>query len=690
MAFDTPCPKHFHMNQVNQVGFERKSYRLHPLTQFLVNLSIITGITLIVIGIDQLNSLTDQIFRAYMFLTIGSCALIFLPAQARLATPPLTLYFILLLAASICVSMQNNIFQILQRAAPIAWERFSSQWLISIASFITIFVAWQKLRKRDAQRIERVDILCASAVLLVAFAVRAWSVVTRSPIGIEDEVQVFSAVLSTGGYVNINPLTTLNAFPAFYHWVISYIYSPFYDVVDLFVFQKILVALAGAASISLWYMILLHFRGRSAALVASSLLCFLGWHWLNSRFLYCYPYDLAFSAAGILCSLIALRNQSVFHAMLSGMFCALTLVFQKAGVMVCPLIAYIFLEALIRRDKIQRREKLLLASIWILSIVFFYMPFIVYGVSPSNPEGLFPRQSGVLATRAAELVRLRIGEFEALRLMVIDLFLQLQRLEFDHVRHLFRLHGPILDPVLSGLFFLGLVKVVVSTLKDSGARICLVGFIVFSLPMIISFPIDSGSEHGLSRRFLGSSPFVAWMGAVGADLLVRRFLAPRFHAAALVLLCCLSAYGNFFYLMRDYLGANNPADISAHKDLAIQRSSSALLVRNLAKSGFRVVYYWDSRPLAGALSTKGLRSLTQDLPNVIHVDTIEELRNQILLSKSAPQFVVIPAATAFMDKLYQDMPTQIGDIIPSHVWMPGPTDTRMIPTSWYAFVRATN
>lgn len=673
------------MNQVDQSGADR-----HPLTQVWVTLSLLLGLTLIIVGICELNSLTDNTFRAYLFLTIGSCVMIFLPANARLSASPLALKIILIAATSTCVVMQTKAMQLLGRAASFSWERFSSLWLVSMASFVMGFAAWQKLRKHASRQAQRIDILCAGAVFVVAFALRAWAVVTRSPIGIEDEVQVFSAVLSPAGYVNINPLGTLNAFPSFYHWAISYLYRPFYAVVDLFVFQKILVAAAGAASVSLWYLIIRHFHSRSVALVFASLLSFLGWHWLNSRLLYCYPYDLAFAAAATLCALLSLRDRSVFHAMLSGLFCALTLVFQKSGVMVCPLIAYIFFEAIVRRDKAQRRETLLYVTIWAASIAFFYMPFIMYAISPSNPEGLLPRQSGILATRSAELARAGIGQIEAIRRMVAEVFLQLQHFEFDHVRHLFRLNGPILDPVLSGLFFLGFVRVVVSSIKDAGSRLCLIGFALFTLPMIISFPIDSGIGHGLSRRFVCSSPFVAWMGALGAALLVQRILPTRLHATALVSLCCASAYGNFFYLMKDYLGPRNPTDIAAHKDLAIQRSSSMLLVRNLATSGFRIIYYWDSRALAGALTTKDLRSLTHDLSNVVHVDSVQELRNQIVAGNSAPQFVVIPAATAFMDKFYQDIPAQISDVVPAHLWIPGPTDTRMVPTSWYAFVRASN
>jgi hypothetical protein len=556
--------------------------------------------------------------------------------------------------------------------------------------FVLIFAAWQQLRKRPTTHMDPTDSWLACSVFLVALALRSWNVVTRSPIAIEDEFQHFSAILSPGGYININPLATLNSFPCFYYWAVSYLYRPFYAVVDLFVFQKVLVAVAGAASVSLWYVIIRLFHTRSVALVFASLLSFLGWHWLNSRLLYCYPYDLAFVAAGCLCALLSIRGRSVFCAMLAGLFCALTLVFQKSGVLVCPLVAYIFLDALVRSDKDRRREILLYGMVWGLSIAFFYMPFIMFAVSPSNPEGLLPRQSGILANRSAELARAGVGQLEAVRRMVADLFLQLQYLEYDHVRHLFRINGPILDPVLSGLFFLGLVKVIFSSVKDAGARLCLIGFTLFTLPMIISFPVDSGLGHGLSRRFLCSAPFVTWMAALGASLLVKRTLPERLHTRAFIILCCASAYGNFFYFMKDYVGPKNPSDIAIHKDLAIQRSSSTLLLRSLAKSGFRVVYYWDSRPQANALTTKDLRSATHDLPNIVHVTSIEELRSQIATGGTAPLFVVVPASTAIMDKFYQDIPAQLSDLVPSHLWMPGAPDTRMVPTSWYAFVRTTN
>lgn len=673
------------MNQIDQ-----SSADLRPLTQALVTVCIVISLGLICAGIYELNSLTENTSRPYLLMTVGSCALALLPRKARLAPSPIILMSVLALAIVACGLTQTRVVELLRSKNSIPWEVFSYQWSLSMGFFVLIFAAWQLLRKRPTTRMEPVDTWLACSIFLVALALRSWNVVTRSPIAIEDEFQHFSAILSPGGYININPLGTLNSFPCFYYWAVSYLYRPFYAVVDLFVFQKLLVAVAGAASISLWYLIIRLFHSRSVALVFASLLSFLGWHWLNSRLLYCYPYDLAFVAAGCLCALLSLRARSVFYAMLAGLFCALTLVFQKSGVLVCPLIAYIFLDALVRSDKERRREILLYGMVWGISIAFFYMPFIMFAVSPNNPEGLLPRQSGILANRSDELARAGVGQLEAIRRMVADVFLQLQYLEYDHVRHLFRINGPILDPVLSGLFFLGLVKVIFSSVKDAGSRLCLIGFALFTLPMIISFPVDSGLGHGLSRRFLCSAPFVTWMAALGASLLVKRTLPERLHTRALIILCCASAYGNFFYLMKDYLGPKNPLDITIHKDLAIQRSSSTLLLRSLAKSGFRVVYYWDSRPQANALTTKDLRNATRDLPNIVHASSIEDLRSQLSAGTSAPQFVVIPASTGIMDKFYQDLPAQLSDLVPSYLWMPGSTDTHMVPTSWYAFVRTTN
>jgi hypothetical protein len=660
------------------------------IKQILVTFSILFSLGLLCAGIYQLNNLTENTLIAYSLISAGSILLILLPSQARINLNPLLLKIGLVLALGVSAVNQVKASSMLLSNHLIAWQNFSSVWLVSLACFVAAFAAWQQLRKTTPVQQERIDMTLSWMVFFIAFLLRSWNVVTRSPIAIQDEIQVFSGLLSTGGYVNVNPLTTLNAFPSFYYWAISYLYRPFYPMVDLLMFQKLLVAAAGAASVSLWYLIVRHFHTRSVALVLASLLSFMGWHWVNSRFLYCYPYDLAFSAAGILCTLISLRDRNVFHAMLAGLFCSLTIIFQKSGLLVCPLIAYIFFEKLIKQGSNQRKETLLCAAVWAVSIAFFYMPFVVFSLSPNNPEGVLPRQMGILAGRNAELARAGIGQLNAVTLMITDVFLQLQRFEFDHVRHIFRLNGPILEPVLSGLFILGFVRVVFSSIKEFSSRMCLIGFALFSLPMIISFPIDSGIGHGLSRRMLCCSPFVAWMAALGASLAVQRIVPSRLHITTLVALCCGSAYGNFFYLMKDYLGTNNPRDIAAHKDLAIQRSSSTLLLRSLATSGFQVIYYWDSRPLAGALSTTDLRHVTLDFPNIKHVDSIQELRSQISNGGEAPQFIVIPASTVFMDKFYQDIPSQISDLVPSHLWIPGPTDTHMIPTSWYAFVRAFN
>jgi hypothetical protein len=78
---------------------------------------------------------------------------------------------------------------------------------------------------------------------------------------------------------------------------------------------------------------------------------------------------------------------------------------------------------------------------------------------------------------------------------------------------------------------------------------------------------------------------------------------------------------------------------------------------------------------------------TRDLPNVVHVESVEQLRAKLLELGDAPAFVVFPAATAILDKYYQDIPAQLSDLIPTYLWRPGPLDQHQIPTVWYAFVR---
>ena len=131
-----------------------------------------------------------------------------------------------------------------------------------------------------------------------------------------------------------------------------------------------------------------------------------------------------------------------------------------------------------------------------------------------------------------------------------------------------------------------------------------------------------------------------------------------------------------------------PISGTVDKDLGIQRASTIKTVRELARTGLNTLYLADPQPMPKALNTKDIKWALRDLPSAEQVPSLEALRERLEHLSGKPAFVVVPASTATLGKHYQDLPTQLADIVPSYLWLPGPKDQHGIPTLWYAFVYA--
>ena len=652
-------------------------------------LAIILSVCAICVGIYLLEGDYTNLWWAYLPLILGSGYLVSLPNSTRaIATRPL-LKTILTAGAAASLALLVLTLRMLLSNKPIDWSNFMLHWLGSVLCLVMAFASWQGLRRKNSCPFEKSDLRIALGTFVMAFICRSWMVVTRSPIAIEDEIGVFSGGASPTVTALISPISTLGSFPALYYWLMQTLYIPFQPFIDYYAFHKVSVAAAGAISIAAWYLVIRFYNSQIVGVCFAILLSFLGWHWLNTRFIYSYPYDLALISIGTLFILMSIKRESVFLAMTAGLASFLTLLFEKIGIVIFPFIAYILMDhAVSRRSKEERKKLLLLGAVWIGTAAFLYVPFFMYGTNASNPERILHRHTGILANQAKYFAESGVSQFDAIWQMICEVLWQLQDCEFDQVRHLLKLKGPILDPVLSALFFLGLIQTVMTLHRSQESRLCLVGFGLFALPMIISFPMDSVGNHGVSHRFIGCSLFVTWMGARGAQLIAQRLVSSANHRRCMIGLCVASGFINVYFLFSHYLGSHNPRLIAGHKDLGIQRSSILSTVRSLAASGYAVLSYWNPRSLPEGWALDGIQFATGDFWNVVHINSVEVLRSKIISSAGSPLFVVVPAANAFLGKSYQDIPQQLQDLIPQYLWMPGPIDQHGSPTCWYAFVRA--
>lgn len=656
-----------------------------PLQGRLSAYGIVLGLISALAGIFLVESNQESLSLASVLFGLGCALLAFLPARAslldlhpnpKLLAVPLALTSAVLLW-SVCLSVSSG-------AIP-SWELLTIKWFLAV---LTLIVALFLVSGVVAWRLCWVDLGIAAGLFGVALALRCYMLITRSPISIEDEIQVFGAALGVNAVPSVSPFETLNSFTGLWYWIVYFLYEPVRSVFDKYSFEKLLMASAGAVSVPVWFLVIRAFSSRTVALCSASLLCFLGWHWLNSRLLYIYPVDLALISLATLCAVSSLKNGNLGLAGLAGALSGFILVTQRIGVMTLPLIGYLLIDSFIIGDIKKRRATLSIGVTWLASLVFVFLPVFLYVSVNNSGEGLLPRHSLMATGRAAAIASTGLTEVSAFFLIAKDVFQQLLVSESDAIRHLFRTEGPILDPIFSSLFILGLFVAARRAPSQQLARFLFVGLALFSLPMILSFPADGGVTRGLARRMLGTCFFVAGFAGVGAELLSQRLFTPRRQAIFLIVLCGASCLTNISFFFSSYMPVSVVGDGTTDKDLGIQRASTIQTVRRLAATGLDTLYLCDQQPTPKMLNTKDIKQALTDLPRAQQVGSLQALRDQLQALAGKPVFVVVPASTATLPKVYQEIPNQLVDIIPSYLWMPGPEDQHGIPTLWYAFLYA--
>ncbi len=619
-----------------------------------------------------------------IFLLGSGCALVtFLPARASLVellpnrkvAATLFLVAAVVLMTRICINIKNY-------GSP-DWEQLVIDWAGSV---VCLVAALSMLSRVAVPRSVSKDLLIAAVFFLLALALRCVMLVTRSPVSIEDELHVFGASVPAENVPMVSPFGSLNAFPALWYWAVYFAYKPFKHLIDLYSFEKLLMASLGALSISALFLLVRSYCERRVAVCSAWLLCFLGWHWVNSRILYAYPIDLALISLVILSISVSLKGDHLGLASFAGALSGLTVISQKIGVMVFPFIGYLLVDSFLTSDATRRKRVLKIAVVWLASAMFLLLPGILYWVKPTLGQDFLPRQSFMASGRAQSLASGGLTQAGAFVLMVKDVFRQLLVSESDAVRHLFRIGEPILDPIFALLFVLGSFAALRMFLSQQWARLAFVGLAVFALPMILSFPADGGLARGLARRMLGTCFFVAWLGGVGAELLSKRLLPERMQGKFIALLCAVSAFVNLTGFSSSYVPAAVTAPASLDKDLGIQRGITIKTVRSLARSGVSTLYLADQEPMPNMHNTKDIKPALGALPNAEQVPSLEVLRERLRQLAGKPAFVVVPGSTATLTKHYQDIPAQLADVVPSYLWVPGPRDQHGIPAVWYAFV----
>lgn len=543
-------------------------------------------------------------------------------------------------------------------------------WPLGVAILLVIGISLDVRRGIRIPIPQRKDLLDFFGIFLVALICRAWGPNMIAGDELMQTIEVLYIPTVKPSWLEVSSAT----YPFFIMHIMYLLQQLTTGLVDLLVLQKWLSFIAGSLSVALLYAIIRIFSSRASALGGALLLCFMGWHWLNSRFIYAYPLDLANIGAGVFLTLLAFRTSSITIGILAGICCAFALILQKVGVIMLPFIAYLGFEALFSGPKPRMKRVAIMGLVILLSLAVTYEPFIVQHIVK---KGAFPRQSGAYQLRVERLHELGFSQTSALWFVLGDVFRQLQVDTSDFIRHMFRVHRPILDPVFSCLFSVGFLYSLLTLPRSQASRVRVVGFLVFSLPMILGFPTDDPSR-GLARRMLASSLFLAWIGVEGAQQIVRRFASESASSRFTIGLCSIAALTNIYFAVR-FSVTQPQTDWYGGAGGGIRSYAMSRLARDAASKGLpvSVVEHIDAT----------IEDALVPSPRVHRVRSAEELRDALLSHRGQLQVVIIPWETTRLGGNGMSFVTAISDLVPSYLWMEGPPDGDGMPMIRYAVVR---
>ena len=549
-------------------------------------------------------------------------------------------------------------------------------WFSGIAVSLFSAFCFDRLRGNHLPTLPRGEVLMCVGLFVLALGARAWGATTLVP----DEFLHTNNVLwlPERRYPPVLGALPEDGYPhvlLYLQMLLHEITAPLFHIIVL---QKWMSYISGALSIVFWYGVVRLFSTRLIAVCASLLLIFFGWHWLNSRFIYAYPPDIATIALGILALAIALRTRSMLFASVAGLALAMGFLLQKSGLLLLPFMGYMGIEALLAAPKEHRKSIILIGTVLAIAFCVSYEPILI-----DHARGSYsmPLQDRAIRERAELLPKLGFNQFTAIGYMFFDAFKQFQVSIHDFPRHIFRPHAPLLDPIFSALFTVGFVYCLANVRRSSVARLCIVGLLVFILPMAFSFPVND-SERGLARRMLGTSLFLAWIASLGAVVIASRFFNKNKLSVAAVCLCSISAVLNVWYYLAIYTKQSGHDWYST----GIRGLQSVAMI-DLALAADRQQI--PSIFLEGYSATlMGLAD--ENIGKAAYfrqVKSSTEIRSALMDRPGVLQLVVLPWDSKAVPRDSQAVVQELSDIIPPYLWIAGAKDQDGIPMVRYAFVR---
>lgn len=642
-------------------------------------LAVWAAVGCLIVGIAWLENHPSAALGGYVWALLGAGLLVTMPASVRcgeISRAEWRIGLVVALTAVVVLGICMASYVISAPRPNMGPYPLLPMWLAATALAIGAGLCADRLKGVTIPAAPRAEVIFCLCVFLVALVARSWGMPTL----VADEALHAVKILLLPVTQDPPLLGALHedGYPHVLLHLLTVVHgktASIFSVIDLL---KWFSYISAALSIAVWYAVVRMYSGRLVAVCTTLLLVFFGWHWINSRFGYAYPPDLAIVALAAFALAVALRTGSMLAAAVAGASLAAGFLLQKSGLLLVPFLGYMGLEALLAAPQGKKRPVLLVGMVVLAVFCVAYEPVLIEHATGTSS---MPLQERAMRERTEVLPRLGYTQASALGFMIYDAFKQFQLSVHDFPRHMFRAQAPLLDPIFSGLCTIGFVYCLVNIRRSAAARLCLLGLFVFILPMAFSFPVND-DQRGLARRMLSTSFFLAWMAALGAVAVVERLCQKRSAVVAVVALCVASALTNVW----QYLTVYSNVAASDWYSSGIRGVQSAAMV-DLALSAEAegvptIVLEAPEASLLGLPDTAIRKSA-----GFVKVNSAGEIRSALTAKQGVLRLVIIPSDTKSFPRDSQAVVQELADIIPPYLWMAGREDQDGIPMLRYAFVR---
>lgn len=580
----------------------------------------------------------------------------------------------LLLAAAVGMAAVNAI-SLRTVVAPFIGVLQIALWLAAGACCVAAGHLWDARRcpAPIARVYERRDWAIAAGLVALGAIARIANLATDPPGLAPDEIGPMSAALDllhtgqrTAFAIDAQSMTGL------FHWTTVFFlkYAAWLGL-DNVQTAKLPNALFGALTVGALYLTVRALAPRAVAATAGLFLVWLGWPWILSRLYYLYSGDLLWIGLTTWLAVLGCTSGRLSVLAAAGFAAALGAAWFKTAVLAVPWLALICADFVFLPPPSPVRRRFLPPLFCGFALAVSLAPLLAEVVQ--QPDFLW-RFGQVASLRDRLLADYGLTRTQGYLYGLRGVFTVLQVHEAEVGRHVARLGHPALDLVTSALATVGVLWSLWHVRRSRGARLAVLGFALFLVPAVTSFPADG--NPAASRRMVGSAFFVAWLAGIGAGVVAERTVRARRRTAVMLALGGLSIALNVHAVRTSY----NTRFYQWHEELGVNLVYLVRALRQAAIAG-PVIFHPTYETHLAALGVF-------DLPNVRQVGTVEDLRAAIRDGCPRMCTVILPWPSPFEANDTPAWIEQLSDLIPPHAWAFGESDPAGVPLYRRAEVRS--